>query len=121
MNWMILVNIALALWGWHGEANISVTEATDYDGPGWIAFAAIYPDSCVIGLFPSRWGSMADAQQIIDHEVGHCLGLDHIEGSGIMRARVDPDAFSPSVNDWWEFRRVHPLQRRITIPQVTTP
>lgn len=118
MNWEALVAAALVIWGWFAPVHITVDEHAPHEHPTWLASASLYWDGhCVIKVWPESWRPVHDPQEIITHEVGHCLGLDHIERQGIMSAIGD---YPFSGYDRAEFWRHYPAPYRVTIGMVAT-
>ena len=67
---------------------------------------------CTITVWHKYFDALSAAvqQNVITHEVGHCLGLSHIDPEeGVMTSTPNFD-FSDA--DRIEFLRVHPLPRR---------
>lgn len=120
-----MIALALALWGWILPVHIDTATVEDPPcTPGCtVAWATErytidrWDGTCVISL-TSRFEELppAEKQTFITHEVGHCLGLDHIEHPGLMQA--SPLGYTFSVWDRIEFWRVHPAPYKVTFPMV---
>ena len=116
-----MIALALALWGWFLPTNITyqyVDHSYDY-GP-YVAWAENWDtngEHCVISIWPRYWDRLPPAhqQRVIVHEVGHCLGLNHIERDSVMKG----SAFEFSVWDRVEFWRVHPAPYRTVVPMLS--
>lgn len=112
-----MIAIALALWATLGNFVAPPIVATVFYGTpdgafyGWASGDA----PCFIGLWSKYWSPLDEHGQlyVIVHEVGHCLGLPHVNGESIMSTPVIPDrplTFSPE--DSAAFRVAYPLPVR---------
>lgn len=76
-----LVGLALAAWGVLAPPVIDVEWFSNEIGAGIYAQTGYQPASnyCLIGVSSTHWNELTPDQQlyVIEHEVGHCLGLDH--------------------------------------------
>lgn len=123
MNWAAMVAVALAIWGWAFPGAIPVVDQSDnpaYANVTSLAWADPWtqaPD-CVVSILPRNmtYLTVPQVQNVITHEVGHCIGLEHISQPGIMY----PDAGEFSGYDRAAFWRVHPAPHRVTIAMVGT-
>ena len=109
-----LVIAALALWGWTLPIRIDASYDARYaTNPLYATAFSIHNDysDCSIRVY-DRFYTLSPHEQsnVIVHEVGHCLGLQHILAPGVMRADAIHDLTEV---DRVEFRRVHPLGHRI--------
>lgn len=63
---------------------------------------------CIIHIYPLFYQQDYTIQLlIIEHEVGHCLGLQHIDSPGIMNLVLWPNTVFTDA-DKTEYYRVHP-------------
>ena len=92
MNWAALIAAALILWGWTPSREIIVTEEPVRDNPYHISRVTYDDDYCYIHVYP--WNPAYDPFKIIAHEVGHCIGLNHIDYPSIMNATYEGYEFS---------------------------
>ena len=104
-----LVAIALALWGFLLPVNIEVIPGTDPSFHG-LATADRWtnPSKCTIRIYPAFYDLLTPFQQqgVVTHEVGHCLGLDHVDYDSIMK---DPPRWTvPQPADLTALRALHP-------------
>ena len=112
-----MVVIALALWGYVLPMHVTVVRS-DADPHGFVAFTdggltdPAHPlDTCDILVMSRNFDQLTPhlQQNAITHEVGHCLGLQHLDVPGIMFPSV---AYDFTDADRAEYRRVHdPLRR----------
>ena len=109
MNWAALVAAALAMWGWWPSREIVVLDEPVRDNEYKLARTSHDDDNCYIHVYSSTWAPGYDPFKIIAHEVGHCIGLPHIEQEGIMNATYEGYEFS--VWDRAEFLRHYPASR----------
>ena len=116
MNWAALVAAALALWGWlYQPPPIVVVEESTRDNEYNISRVTHDENFCYIHVYP--WNPAYDAGKIIAHEVGHCLGIPHIEQPGIMNATYEGYDFSGY--DRAMFWQLYPAPYRTTVAMVT--
>lgn len=119
MNWAALVAAALTLWGWAFPPNIVVLDEPVRDGVYKLARTTHDDDACYIHVYPSTWAPGYDPFKIVAHEVGHCLGIPHIDNPGIMNATYEGYDFSGY--DREIFWQTYPAPYRVTIGMVATP
>jgi hypothetical protein len=118
---MLLIAYALALWATVGPFVAPSITVESADGNP--AYAQARPslawtngngtDACVITIWHLYFDQLPPAaqQDVITHEVGHCLGLSHIDpAEGVMTSTAGVFPFSDA--DRLEFLRVHPLPRQ---------
>jgi hypothetical protein len=120
-----MVAIALALWAAVGPFTApKITVEPHYTDAAYAGVTAVagtvVDDPCLIILYPKfQWLTPEMQQTVIDHEVGHCLGLEHIDPSlGIMTSTAW--GTEPTAADRAEFYRVHPMQRRGVVASLTS-
>lgn len=74
---------SLENWGHHLPMTFEFHETLWQYGEETIAAAAPIPSHpaqhCRIDISPRFWHEEVDQQLVMDHEVGHCLGLQHSE------------------------------------------
>lgn len=117
----VLIAAALALWlsvgsflapsivGVDGDVDPDSTAQHTYVGEAiWIGAV------CQVTVWHSAYDlfSPAEQQTIVDHEVGHCLGLRHIPEEGIMHAVIG-DALTGA--DVAEFQRAQLSHHAFTV------
>ena len=111
-----MVAAALLLWGWALPLHVTFHDAREepaYAGVtsmAWVDELNTAPE-CEIWT-GNRFYLQTPERQLstVTHEIGHCLGLDHVAYPSIMR---DPSYwFTPQEADLVALRRLHPLQRR---------
>ena len=109
-----LIAVALAFWGSLGTILMPNIVTIDVPADGHTA-GALWPledNTCTIRLRPQFYELDANMQQLaIMHEVGHCIGLDHISEPGIMNPVLTASTHE-SPADVAEFNRVHPAAPR---------
>lgn len=123
---IVFVAAALAIWASVGPFTAPTITVVEFDqdseavhaNPGALAWANLDGDSCVITVWPEHVYHLDAAlqQAIVTHEVGHCLGLMHVQGKGLMS--WNPLMYPLSDVDRAEFFRVHPLPFRAYAPMV---
>lgn len=106
-----MVAIALALWGlvWGNPINIVSSDIAPSQ-PNVLASAGVSTYRCGIIVYDKfHVGEKIDWQIVVDHEVGHCIGLNHIPQEGIMNASLTPET-RLTIWDWVEFWHHYPLR-----------
>lgn len=106
-----LVRIALMLWSMLGSFQAPAIQVNDesLDKAYQSLALTTLTDVCVITL-GTPWVGLSDGskQGVMTHEVGHCLGLEHITCPSVMGCPTL--IYRPNELDAAEFRRVHPMK-----------
>lgn len=102
-----LLTLALAAWGAINPPSITIEWFANEIGGGIYAQTGYHPEtsSCLIGVSSTHWGELTPDQQldVIEHEVGHCLGLAHY-GSCNVNVSVMGCALGTPVTDYDRLR-----------------
>ncbi len=115
----LLVQLALLTWGFLLPLNVSVIKGTD---PSFVGYATTDrwtdPSVCTIRIYPLFDTLTPDQKQgVMTHEVGHCLGMDHVSYDSIM---LGPTYWThPQPRDLTAFHLLHPgTSRALYLPNV---
>lgn len=117
-----MIIVALGIWGHTPSYQITYNEIASDPRPEVLAYAEVRgaenPIGCNITFIPSRYEGYSASliQDIVTHEVGHCIGLiDHLPANlpGLMRAFISNTGFTgyDRLRYWWRYPAPH--QRRI--------
>lgn len=112
----VMITVALLLWGIVSPVPIRVVPDTRIES----AAANRYVDRCEVAYNPTWFQWLGAGQQsVISHEVGHCIGLNHlpVNEPGVMSGVSSGQAFSGY--DRVEFWHHYPAPYRITILGVS--
>lgn len=121
-----LISVALAIWGvilpWVITFNVANEQPPGYEGLWIVAYAApvtypsdLHPSSCNITYIAPHIQDLTihELQNVTTHEVGHCLGLNHISQPGIMAPSYGADF---SGYDRLEYWRHYPAPYQLHVP-----
>lgn len=121
MDWIAAVLAALVIWGmsnWSTPINIVSSDAPPPQA-SVLASTGVSTYRCGIIVYDKfHQGELVDWQIVIDHEVGHCLGLNHIPQDGIMNASYNYGE-QMTIWDWVEFWHHYPLPYQLRAPMLT--
>ncbi len=109
MNPLALVTLALAIWGWTAPIHVAVDEEPAQPGIA-VTVTRTPGKDCTITLGGAFYQAAPQlAQEIITHEVGHCLGLGHTapDANSIMRPTLS-DIFAPTPLDYANLAALYP-------------
>ena len=100
MNWSTMITIALSIWGILFPG-ISVRDESNNPAYIYVTSQAwadnlTQAPNCIISVLPRNMIGFSDStvQNVITHEVGHCLGLEHISQPGLMYPDASQYPFS---------------------------
>lgn len=121
--------VALALWAYPApeirihEWDQDSQPESEWAQPDALAWALFADDgSCDIWVWPEHfwyWIDEPARQNVITHEVGHCLGVGHLEGwerPGVMNYLTVLTTGEPTMWDRAEYVRHHGY--RLVLPSV---
>lgn len=118
-----MIALALLLWGWTFPVVI-----LGHDGrqePAYANVTAHASAPILDGVLPcdiwfyAKWFALTPDQQqgVVTHEVGHCLGLDHVSYPSIMRDGTFWTVPQPA--DYAALRALHPLPIRGYVASIS--
>lgn len=115
-----MVIAALSLWGMSNWIRPIVVTSSDTPPAqsNILAQAGLSMGMCRIQVYDKFHEEVEDWQIVMDHEVGHCLGLNHIPQPGIMYPALGPDT-QMTIYDWVEFWHHYPLPYQLRAPMLT--
>lgn len=109
---------------WQSDADYGTSDG-GLPPTAWAAPCVIGPGNsscdwdCTIGVSRQFWELDAPTRQAtIDHEFGHCLGLDHSDG-GVMGSYLG-EARRPTQQNLARARQLHPYRWRSRMPMWGT-
>ena len=117
-----LISIAIAFWAAIGATNFPEINISYIHSDKHVA-SILWPledNTCQLRIYDTFYEIDSYMQQeAITHEIGHCLGLDHIDQPGVMNAHLS-DLTAETGADVWEYYHVHPLPLLTRIPEISS-